>query len=222
MCGRFSLISDLSALQLRFDFENPVTDYAPRFNIAPTQNVLTVRWEDGHNVAEHMRWGLIPSWAKDMSIGNRAINARAETLTERPMFRTPLRRRRCLILADGFYEWLRQGKARQPMRILLTTGEPFAFAGLWESWTNPEGETIHSCTIITTTPNDVMRPIHDKMPVILLPEHEDAWLDHSMQDASVLSELLIPYPPDTMEAYPVATLVNSPANDTPDVIVRAG
>ena len=222
MCGRFSLISDLSALQLRFDFENPVTDYAPRFNIAPTQNVLTVRWEDGHNVAEHMRWGLIPSWAKDMSIGNRAINARAETLAERPMFRTPLRRRRCLILADGFYEWLRQGKARQPMRILLTTEEPFAFAGLWESWTNPEGETIHSCTIITTTPNDVMRPIHDRMPVILLPEHEDAWLDHSMQDASVLSELLIPYPPDTMEAYPVATLVNSPANDTPDVIVRAG
>ena len=222
MCGRFSLISDLSALQLRFDFENPVTDYAPRFNIAPTQNVLTVRWEDGHNVAEHMRWGLIPSWAKDMSIGNRAINARAETLAERPMFRNALRRRRCLILADGFYEWLRQGKARQPMRILLTTGEPFAFAGLWESWTNPEGETIHSCTIITTTPNDVMRPIHDRMPVILLPEHEDAWLDHSMQDASVLSELLIPYPPDTMEAYPVATLVNSPANDTPDVIVRAG
>ncbi len=222
MCGRFSLISDLSALQLRFDFENPVTDYAPRFNIAPTQNVLTVRWEDGHNVAEHMRWGLIPSWAKDMSIGNRAINARAETLAERPMFYTPLRRRRCLILADGFYEWLRQGKARQPMRILLTTGEPFAFAGLWESWTNPEGEAIHSCTIITTTPNDVMRPIHDRMPVILLPEHEDAWLDHSMQDASVLSELLIPYPPDTMEAYPVATLVNSPANDTPDVIVRAG
>ncbi len=221
MCGRFSLISDLSELQLRFDFENPLTDYALRYNIAPTQFVLTVRPEDGRNVAENMRWGLIPSWAKDMSIGNRAINARAETLGERPMFRTALRRRRCLILADGFYEWTGRGKARQPMRILLKTGEPFAFAGLWESWTNPEGETIHSCTIITTTPNDVMRPIHDRMPVILRPQDESAWLDHMNEDASALQSLLTPYPPDMMDAYPVSTLVNSPANDTPDVIIRA-
>ncbi len=220
MCGRYSLISDLTALQLRFDFDNLITDYAPRFNIAPTQNVLTVRWEDGHNVAEHMRWGLIPSWAKDMSIGNRAINARAETLADRPMFRTALRHRRCLILADGFYEWTGSGKARQPMRILMTTGEPFAFAGLWETWTNPEGVLINSCTIITTTPNDVMRPIHDRMPVILPREHEAAWLGHSIEDAADLSSLLIPYPPDAMETYPVSTLVNSPANDTPDVIVR--
>ena len=220
MCGRYSLISDLTALQLRFDFENPVSDYAPRFNIAPTQNVLTVRWEDGHNVAKHMRWGLIPSWAKDMSIGNRAINARAETLADRPMFRTALRRRRCLILADGFYEWAGSGKARQPMRILMTTGEPFAFAGLWETWTNPEGEMINSCTIITTTPNDVMRPIHDRMPVILPQEHEAAWLDHSIEDATTLSGFLTPYPPDIMETYPVSMLINSPANDTPDVIVR--
>ena len=222
MCGRYSLISDISALQVRFDFDPPVTEHTSRYNIAPTQNVLTVRSEDGHNVAEHMRWGLIPSWAKDMSIGNRAINARAETLAERPMFRTALRRRRCLILADGFYEWIRQGKARQPMRILLTTGEPFAFAGLWETWTNPDGETIHSCTIVTTAPNDIMRPIHDRMPAILLPEHEPTWLDQSIEDASAINNFLLPYPPEIMEAYPVAPLVNSPANDTPDVIIRAG
>ena len=219
MCGRFSLISDLSELQLRFDFENPLTDYAPRFNISPTQDVLTVHWEDGHNVGEYMRWGLIPSWAKDMSFGNRAINARAETLAERPMFRTALRRRRCLILADGFYEWKGKGKARQPMRILLATGEPFAFAGLWETWTNPEGETIHSCTIVTTTPNDLMSPIHDRMPVILPPKHESAWLAPSIENAATLGELLIPYPPREMEAYRVSTLVNSLANDGPEVIV---
>ena len=222
MCGRYSLISDISALQVRFDFDTPVTEHRSRYNIAPTQNVLTVRAGDGRNVAEHMRWGLIPSWAKDMSIGNRAINARAETLAERPMFRTALRRRRCLILADGFYEWIRAGKARQPMRILLATGEPFAFAGLWETWTNPEGESIHSCTIITTTPNDVMRPIHDRMPVILMPEHESTWLDSSNEDASAINSFLSPYPPEIMETYPVAPLVNSHANDTPDVIIRAG
>lgn len=221
MCGRYSLISDLSELQLRFDFENPLTDYALRYNIAPTQFVLTVRPEDGRNVAENMRWGLIPSWAKDMSISNRAINARAETLAERPMFRTALRRRRCLILADGFYEWTGSGKARQPMRILLTTGEPFAFAGLWESWTNSEGETINSCTIITTTSNEIMRPIHDRMPVMLRPDDEAAWLDHTNEDAAAVHSLLAPYPPDMMDAYPVSTLVNSPANDTPDVIIRA-
>ena len=222
MCGRYSLISDLTALQLRFDFDPPITPHTSRYNIAPTQNVLTVRPEEGRNVAEHMRWGLIPSWAKDMSIGNRAINARAETLAERPMFRTALRRRRCLILADGFYEWARVGKARQPMRILLSTGEPFAFAGLWESWTNSEGETIHSCTIVTTTANDAMRPIHDRMPVILLPQHESAWLDSPNEDTAALSTFLIPYPPATMEAYPVTPLVNSPANDTPEVIIRVG
>lgn len=222
MCGRFSLISDLSELQLRFDFENPLIDYALRYNIAPTQHVLTVRPEDGRNVAENMRWGLIPSWAKDVSIGNRAINARAETLAERPMFRTALRRRRCLIVADGFYEWTGRGKARQPMRILLKTGEPFAFAGLWERWTNPEDETIHSCTIITTMSNEIMRPIHNRMPVILRPENEDAWLDHTNEDAAALHSHLAPYPPDMMDAYPVTPLVNSPANDIPDVIIRAG
>ena len=204
---------------MRFDFENPLTD-APRFNISPTQDVLTVRWEDGRNVGEYMRWGLIPSWAKDMSIGNRAINARAESLAERPIFRTALRRRRCLILADGFYEWTGKCKARQPMRIFLATGEPFAFAGLWESWTNPEGETIHSCTIVTTTPNDLIRTIHHRMPAILPPEHERTWLDNSIEEAAALGKLLIHYPQETMEAYPVSTLVNSPANDVPEALAR--
>ena len=223
MCGRYSLISDISELQSRFDIENPVNDYVPRFNIAPTQNVLTVQSDEGFNVAYPMRWGLIPSWAKDKSIGNRAINARGETLAERPMFRSALRRRRCLILADGFYEWTGTGKARQPMRILLKTGEPFGFAGLWEDWTDPEdNRIITSCTIITTTPNDLMSSIHNRMPVILLPEHEDAWLNETNEDSAAMSELLLPYPADKMEAYPVSTLVNSPANDTPDIIIRAG
>ena len=222
MCGRYTLISDIRDLQARFDFDGPAGAHRSRYNIAPTQGVLTVRAEENRTVAEHMRWGLIPSWAKDMSIGNRAINARAETLAEKPMFRTALRRRRCLILADGFYEWTRTGKSKQPMRITMKTGQPFAFAGLWEMWQTPESAVVHSCAIITTTPNDVMRPIHDRMPVILPQEDEAVWLNEANTDPQTMTRVLRPYPPEQMEAYPVSTLVNSAANDTMDIIIRVG
>ena len=161
MCGRYSLILTIGELQNRFEFDGERLGYAPAYNIAPTQNVLTVVG------GEYMRWGLIPLWAKDMSIGSRMINARSETVAEKPSFRNALRRRRCLVLADGFYEWQRVGKSKRPMRIVMRSGEPFAFAGLWETWKDPEGTVIPSCTIITTTPNDLLRPIHNRMPVIL-------------------------------------------------------
>ena len=165
-----------------------------------------------------MRWGLILSWAKSASVGNRLINARAETVAERPSFRTALVRRRCLVIADGFYEWQRAGNARRPMRVVMQTGEPFAFAGLWDSWRGPEGEIVRSCTIITTAPNEVLRPIHDRMPVILPRGMESFWLDPDVEDRDTLSNILVPYPGEEMEAYEVSHLVNRPGNDGPEVV----
>ena len=168
MCGRFSLIADLQELGERFGFDPGGLTHPPRYNAAPTQPVLTVMNGDGRH-AEHLSWGLVPSWAKDARVGSRMINARAETLAERPAFRAAFARRRCLVLADGFYEWRRVGSSRIPMRIVMKPGEPFAFAGLWDSWRGPEGEVVRSCTIITTEPNELLRPIHDRMPAILIP-----------------------------------------------------
>ena len=224
MCGRYSLVMDLSVLAQRFEFDDAGLAAEPAYNIAPTQQALTVReGEDGREAA-FMRWGLIPSWAKDSSIGARMINARAETLAEKPAFRTALRRRRCLVLADGFYEWQRVAgsKVKRPMRIVLKTGEPFAFAGLWEEWRNPEGIPIQSCTIITTSPNALLAPIHDRMPVILSRDAEPLWLDASVGDPGLLANVLRPYSADAMDAYEVSPLVNSAANDTPEVLARVG
>ena len=226
MCGRYSLIAGADQLALRFDFDVGALNLSPNFNVAPSQSVLTVRAAEGpgaerrNREAALMRWGLIPSWAKDKSIGYKMINARAETVAERPSYRTALQRRRCLVIADGFYEWQREGKARRPMRITLQSGEPFAFAGLWETWRDPEGERLQSCTIITTTPNELVRPIHDRMPVILPPDLEPLWLDPDVKDAAVLSNILAPYPADAMQAYEVSALVNTPSNNNPDVIRR--
>ena len=167
----------------------------------------------------YMRWGLIPWWAKDPSIGNRMINARAETVSERTVFRDALRRRRCLVLADGFYEWQGAGAARRPMRVVMRSGEPFAFAGLWSVWRDPDGNRVPSCAIITITANDLLSPIHDRMPVVLPRHMEDFWLDRAIDDAATLASVLAPYPNDAMEAYEVSTLVNSAANDGPEVIV---
>ena len=167
-----------------------------------------------------MRWGLIPSWAKDKSIGSRMINARAETVAEKPSFRNALRRRRCLVLADGFYEWRRVGKTKTPMRIVMRSGEPFAFAGLWETWTDPEGTVIPSCTIITTTPNDLLSPIHNRMPVILPRDLEEFWLDESVDDPVAVTNVLTPHPAEAMEVYEVSSLVNSVANGGAEVIER--
>ena len=221
MCGRYSLIADLGELARRFEFDGDWDDFDRRYNIAPTQDVLTVVGGESRR-GGYMRWGLIPFWAKDKSIGSRMINARAETVGEKPSFRNALRRRRCLILADGFYEWQKLGKQKRPMRIVMQSGESFAFAGLWETWRDPQGEVIPSCTIITTSANDTLRPIHDRMPVILRRDLEDFWLDNSVTDPDALTSVLTPYANDAMEAYEVSTLINSARNDVPEVLERVG
>ena len=169
-------------------------------------------------VRSFLRWGLIPSWAKEEAIGNRMINARAETIAEKPSFKRALQKRRCLVIADGFYEWKAEGKKKTPMFIALRSRAPFGFAGLWEIWKAPSGEAIHSCTIITTTPNKLMESIHNRMPVILPREAETAWLDRTVDDPQKLLPLLVPYPDKEMTAYEVSLLVNSPRNDVPACI----
>ena len=217
MCGRFTLTADLSALQENFPFVEMPEGMQPRFNIAPTQPVAVVP-NDGRNRLDFFVWGLIPSWAKDPSIGNRLINARAETLLEKPSFRNAFRRRRCLVLADGFYEWKQVERGKTPMYIRLDGGKPFAFAGLWESWNAPDGSNVLSCTIITTEPNDLMATIHNRMPVILPAQAYSTWLEAGESDTKNLIELLKPYPSAEMQAYPISPLVNSPNNDVPEVI----
>ena len=221
MCGRFSLTSEMGELQGRFEFDGAGLAHAPRYNIAPTQPVLAVTNGEGGG-ASYMRWGLVPSWAKDASVGNRLINARAETVSERNSFRSAFVRRRCLVLADGFSGWQKVGKAKRPMRIVMKSGEPFAFAGLWDSWRDPDGEIVRSCTIITTEANELLRPIHNRMPVILPREMESFWLDHDVEDRDALSDVMVPYQSAEMEAYEVSSLVNRPGNDSPEVIVPAG
>jgi len=220
MCGRFTLTADLKTIVERFSAPvgGRLVKSVRRYNIAPTQDVIVVG-DDGQRYTTTMRWGLIPAWAKDPSIGNRIINARAETLTEKPSFRTALQKRRCLVVADGFYEWRKEGTVKQPVRILLQSKQPFGFAGLWDSWKSPEGEEIRSCTIITTESNELLRPIHDRMPVILPTEDEAVWLDPKITDPQMLQQLLKPYASDLMEFYPVSRMVNSPAHDTADCIV---
>ena len=232
MCGRYSLIADLGELARRFEFDGDWLAFESAYNVAPTQDVLTVVGGETRR-AGFMRWGLIPWWAKSASIGSRMINARAETVAQKPAFRDSLRRRRCLVLADGFYEWQRTGSARTPMRVVMRSGEPFAFAGLWSVWRDPDGVRIPSCAIITTAANDLLRPIHDRMPVVLPRDMEDFWLDGSIDDPGALGSVLAPYPDDApgdapgdvpgdaFEAYQVSTLVNSAANDGPEVTARA-
>ena len=220
MCGRFMLVSKMEDLQARFGFQAGQLELGPRYNVAPTQGVLTVV-NDGHNRAEMMRWGLIPYWAKDASVGNRMINARAETLAQRSAFRRALERRRCLVPADGFYEWRRDGARSVPVYVALKSREPFGMAGLWEVWKAPTGEWVHSCTIITTRPNALIESIHDRMPVILPRQAEAHWLDHGSGDAGSLLGLLAPYPADEMEAYAVSGRVNSPKYDDPACLTPA-
>ncbi len=219
MCGRFTLTIDVERLLERFPFDVGPLAYQPRFNIAPTQQVLVYGAQGPHN-AEYMRWGLVPFWAKDLSLGHRMINARAETLTARSSFRAPLRTHRCLVLADGFYEWKKEGAARMPMRVTLNAGEPFGFAGLWAEWRDPASrEQVRSCTIITTDANSLMSPIHARMPVIMSRETEEVWLDPDVEDPNALLSLLTPYPSEAMEAYAVSPLVNLVRNEHPDCVL---
>jgi putative SOS response-associated peptidase YedK len=213
MCGRFTLRAELSQIRKTFDMKGG-SDLSTRFNIAPTQDVVAVRMvgENDHRELVLLHWGLIPSCADEPKIGNRMINARAETVAEKPSFRSAFTKRRCLIVADGFYEWQKIDGKKQPYFIHRTDDEPFAFAGLWESWKR-EGDEMQSCTIITTTANSLMEPLHDRMPVILSAEEFPIWLDTEFRAKESLKRLLAPCDPDLLEAYPVTTLVNSPRND---------
>ncbi|MBC8123857.1 MAG: SOS response-associated peptidase [Gemmatimonadaceae bacterium] len=218
MCGRFSLVAEVEELAEAFSVSEQLDEPEARFNIAPSQALLAVVAGPERRFVR-LRWGLIPSWAKDPSMGTRLINARAETVAEKPSFRSAFKARRCLIPATGFYEWQRrEASKKQPYYLRLQDMRPFAFAGLWERWTGPEGEVIDSCTILTTSANTLMKPIHDRMPVILEPRDYELWLDPDTRSPDRLIPLLKPYPPDQMSAHQVSPLVNSPANDSPECI----
>ncbi|HSL69822.1 MAG TPA: SOS response-associated peptidase [Longimicrobiales bacterium] len=215
MCGRFTLTSDPPAIYAEFGI-NPPADWHPRYNIAPTQPVLAVIGSAEGLRVGRLSWGLVPYWSKDRADAHKRINARAESLLEKPSFRDAFARRRCLILADGFFEWARIGSRRQPMLIRRPDGRPFAFAGLWDRWKPPEGEPLYTCTIVTTDANPTVRPIHDRMPVILGTRERALWLDRESSPDKLQAMLQ----PSTMEfeVVPVSPLVNSPANDGPEVL----
>jgi putative SOS response-associated peptidase YedK len=219
MCGRFTLATPEQDLAVQFNLPE-IPDLKPRYNIAPTQAVAAVRVPGPESDRElvMLHWGLIPFWAKDPGLGARLINARSETVADKPAFRAAFRRRRCLVPADGFFEWQKQN-GKQPFFIRLKNGRPFAFAGLWERWQGEEGSAIESCTLLTTRPNELLRPLHNRMPVILHPHNYALWLDPDAQDVDALHRLLDPYPSGEMDAYPVSRYVNSPRNEGPDCIV---
>jgi len=213
MCGRFHL-TRASKLAERFGIE-PEDDWVPRYNIAPTQNIEVIRQhaEEPKRFGSQMRWGLIPFWAKDASIGYKMINARAETLATKPAFRDALRQRRCLIPADGFYEWKKVGKVKTPLCFTMADDSIFAFAGLWETWKNPAGQLVETCSIITTTPNSLLQDVHDRMPVILPDDAYDLWLDPGFQKTNAVCDLLKPFDAKLMRRYEVSSRVNLVKNN---------
>jgi len=218
MCGRFTATFEFREIKVRWNLEGDLQEFSRRYNIAPSQQVPVIVRGDSGNELKVMRWGLIPSWAKDPSIGQRLINARAETLSEKPSFKRLLGKRRCLVPADGFYEWRKEGKRKVPVWVHLENKEPFAFAGLWDLWKPPEGDELYSFTIITTAANERLRPIHDRMPVMLESGSGEKWLDPTYTTFSTLSVLLQPFASEGMKAHDVSTLVNSPMNDTEECI----
>lgn len=212
MCGRFSLYNLPELInEYQLDFSDEIK---PHYNIAPSQAILAIINDGGYH-ARQLRWGLIPFWSKAVFAG--LINARAETVDQKPSFRQSFAKRRCLIPADGFYEWKKQEKGKQPYRITLKDRQVFAFAGLWETWTSPSGDTINSAAIITTEPNAAIRPIHNRMPVVLPKTAESVWLDGDA-DHQTLKSLLKPYRSEQMELYPISNRVNSARNDSPSVL----
>jgi putative SOS response-associated peptidase YedK len=220
MCGRFARIVSDKKLREKYRLKEG-TLLKDSYNIAPSQPVAAVRGTDGERELVLLKWGLIPSWSKDATIGQKLINARAETVAEKPSFRSAFKQRRCLIPASGFFEWQKQGTGRkQPFFISLRDGEPFSFAGLWECWHDPDGEEVETCTILTTTANKVMQPIHERMPVILGPSAEEQWLD-PRASADALRSLLVPYTGEDMEARAVGLWVNDPKNDGPKCLEPA-
>jgi putative SOS response-associated peptidase YedK len=222
MCGRFGISTDLEELQDFFVFPPTSVDYLKRYNVAPTDPVLTYGAQGPHT-AEYMRWGLIPSWSKPAGTPGAkklplAINARAETLATNGMFKTPFQRQRCLVLSDGFYEWRKNDDGtKTPFRIGMADWKPFGMAGLWDAWKGPNGWT-RSCTIVTTTPNQLTSDIHDRMPVILPFDAHDAWLSSDQHDVDVLAQLLTPYPADAMATYEISSAIGAVKNDTADLL----
>jgi putative SOS response-associated peptidase YedK len=216
MCGRYRLTRAEKMAQY-FDAEF-TGELRPRYNIAPTQPVPVVRATDSGRVLSSMRWGLIPSWAKDASLSQ--INARSETILDKPAFKESAERRRCLIPADGFYEWRRTSNTKQPFHFGMKDDSLFAFAGVWDRWTSPEGRMVESCAILTTAPNELLKDVHDRMPVILHPNHYHAWLTASQLKSHHFAHILLPYDPEEMRRYPVSSLVNSPEHDVPACAVE--
>jgi putative SOS response-associated peptidase YedK len=222
MCGRYTLTVDASVLASLFELE-PLTELAPRYNIAPTQQVTIVRrGQDAPRQWADVRWGLIPPWSKDVKIGSRLINARAETAADKPSFRSAFRHRRCLVPSDGFYEWVKASGGKQPHHIRFSDRRPFALAGLWERWKSSDDDVVDSCTILTTEPNDLISPLHGRMPVILPPSRFDDWLSNEPLTLDAAESLLVPHPSEGMEAVPVSTHVNSPRNDGPECLMPIG
>jgi putative SOS response-associated peptidase YedK len=220
MCGRFAQIEPISNIIKAFFIDDVAAEILPGYNIAPGSKVLSVVKNEHKRALVDFQWGLVPHWAKDPSIGQKMINARSETVGQKPSFRSAFKSRRCLIVASGFYEWKKDGRIKIPFYVKLSSGKPFAFAGLYETWESPAGMELRTCTIITTEANDIMKPIHNRMPVILSHDLEDRWLDISIQ-AEEAQALLAPYPTEEMEAYPVSTMVNSPKNNTAECIAPA-
>ena len=214
MCGRFAFINNLVQLKEEFEVDDPTFDLTFNYNVAPTQLIIAVVRDDGKNKLAHFRWGLIPFWAKDKNIGYKLINARSETIAEKNSFKQAFKKRRCLIVASGFFEWKKVGKEKIPMYITLKSRKPISFAGLWEIWKSHEGDEIKSCTILTTVPNKLMEHIHNRMPAIMQSENREQWLDNSSYDKTKLQQTLTPYADDEMECWEVNKTVNSPMNNT--------
>jgi putative SOS response-associated peptidase YedK len=214
VCNRYRLTHSKQYLAERFQASDEIED-RPRYNIAPTQPVVTVRIEHGRKTRKFttMRWGLIPFLAKDTSIGTRTLNARSETVTTTPAFRQAILTKRCLIPADGFYEWRKMGSVKQPYCFEVSEGDVFAFAGLWDQWKSPDGQVIESCTILTTTPNSLVADLHDRMPVIVSPDKYDLWLDPDVNDFNAIRDILKPYDANVMRRYPVSRKLNNSQND---------
>ena len=222
MCGRYANAAKKEQIRKEFQakFDSSIAEGA-RYNIAPSQMIDTVLNQEGERILSQLKWGLVPHWAKDAEIGNRMINARAETLTEKPSFREAFCKSRCIIPATGFYEWQKKTTgAKQPYYFYLKDKDVFGFAGLWETWLDKEtGEELETCTIITTEANDILKPVHDRMPVILKPESYEMWLDEKVKDEERLGKLLVPYPSEEMTSHPVSKSVNISDSDSAELIM---